>query len=316
MGQDTSIEWTEATWNPIRGCSRISQGCVNCYAEKVAARFSGPGLPYEGLTDKFGRWNGVIRTVPEHLLDPMRWQRPRMVFVNSMSDLFHHSVDLDVIESIFGVMALAQRHTFQVLTKRAGAMRGFMDRTMEAHAAGVHQAAVHATRATDGVGVGREYLNIWGSIDMRPAWPLPNVWLGVSVEDDRVAERIDILRATPAAVRWLSVEPLIGPLNLHGKLDGIDWVVVGGESGPGARECYSAWIADVLQACKDAGVPVFVKQLGAAYSDPINGLAGVQLKVSADAPQPTRRLKHPKGGDMAEWPPEFQVRQWPKGGAR
>lgn len=298
MGDKTGIEWTDATWNPIRGCSRISQGCVNCYAEKVAARFSGPGLAYEGLTDKHGRWNGTIKVVPEHLADPLRWRRRRMVFVNSMSDLFHADVPLDTVETIFGVMALAaERHTFQVLTKRATGMRRFMERAMERHEAGVHQATAHAERAMDALGMKREHINIWPCIDERPSWPLPNVWMGVSVEDERVAHRIEDLQATPAAVRWLSVEPLIGPLDLRGRLDGIHWVVVGGESGPGARECRQEWVADVVRACQAAGVPVFVKQMGAAFRDRA-GQVG---------------LKHPKGANMDEWDPSLRVREFPAG---
>lgn len=296
MGDKTNIEWTDASWNPIRGCSRISQGCVNCYAESWAARFNGPGLPYEGLTTN-GRWNGTIKVVPEHMADPLRWRRKRKIFVNSMSDLFHADVPLDVIETVFGVMALShERHIFQVLTKRAEGMRGFMVRAQDGHDRGVHQSSLSAVRAMDALGIAREHAGIWTHTE-RPSWPLPNVWMGVSVEDERVAHRIEDLQATPAAVRWLSVEPLIGPLDLRGRLDEIHWVVVGGESGPGARECRQEWVADVVHACQIAGVPVFVKQMGAKFRDRA-GQVG---------------LKHPKGADMAQWDPSLRVREFPAG---
>ena len=295
MGDKTGIEWTDATWNPIRGCSRISQGCVNCYAEKVAARFSGPGLAYEGLVNVWGQWNGTIKVVPEHMADPLRWRRRRRIFVNSMSDLFHHDVPLEVIETVFGVMALShERHIFQVLTKRAAAMRQFMVGAQMRHESGVHMATVHAQRAMDELGIKREHINIWPCIHERPSWPLPNVWMGVSVEDERVAHRIGDLQQTPAAVRWLSVEPLIGPLDLRGRLDGIHWVVVGGESGVGARPCREEWVTDVVHACQAAQVPVFVKQLGAVWSG-----AG--------------SVTHRKGADMAEWPEALRVREFPVG---
>ncbi|MBU6280202.1 MAG: DUF5131 family protein [Actinomycetales bacterium] len=335
MGQETNIEWTDATWNPIRGCSRISQGCVNCYAEKVAARFSGPGLPYEGLVTEKGRWNGTVKTVPEKLVEPLRWTRPRMVFANSMSDLFHESLSNLQIAAIFGVMAAATGHTFQVLTKRADRMAEWFKWAEEfaeeqrgiVQAPCTHEAMVRAAYTAIekefGEAIAKRLLaphwkqmqEVQVSDNYGSLWPLPNVWVGVSVESDDTRWRIDMLEQVPAAVKWVSAEPLIGELNpLFSQWAIMDWIVVGGESGPGARPCQSSWVASLAIGANAANVPLFVKQLGAAYSDPINGLAGVQLKVSADAPQPTRRLKHPKGGDMAEWPPEFQVREWPKAG--
>jgi protein gp37 len=280
VSDHSAIEWTDASWNPIRGCSRVSEGCRHCYAEGVAARFAGPGRPYEGLarfTPTGPQWTGKIRLVPEVLEEPLRWKKPRRVFVNSMSDLFHADVPEAFIEEAFGVMAAARRHTFQILTKRAARMREFFE------------------RAPDRAG-------------------LPNVWLGVSVEDQRAAyDRIPELLATPAAVRFLSCEPLLAPLDLehafavrdqHGEPssprcnpDGspaVGWVIAGGESGQRARRCDPAWVLSLVQQCREAGVPVFVKQLGAVWATENNALG--------DA----------KGGNPQEWPSDLRVRQWPE----
>lgn len=283
MSDDTGIEWTDATWNPIRGCSRASEGCRHCYAERVAARFSGPGMPYEGLVrisnTLDGRkpigWNGTVRMVAEHLADPLRWKRPRRVFVNSMSDLFHESLTNEQIAAVFGVMAAAPRHTFQVLTKRARRMREWfawagrldLDR-LQAHAYSAILESDHAGRLAIARGRGQ-------------SWPLPNVWLGVSVENQAAAdERIPELLATPAAVRWISAEPLLGPVNLTSWLwdwsrieseddnggalpprdPRLSWVVAGCESGPGARPCDVAWLRSLRDQCAKAGVAYFVKQ--------------------------------------------------------
>jgi protein gp37 len=338
MGQETSIEWTESSWNPIRGCSRISQGCVHCYAETQAARWSGPGGPYEGLINEKRRWNGVVRMVPEHLTDPLRWSKPRKVFVNSMSDLFHESLSNEQIAAVFGVMAASPRHTFQVLTKRSERMVEWfkwadgefaMSQRGIASAPCTHESVIRAAYSfieeACGEATAKRLLEphwtkmkeVQDSDHWRSLWPLPNVWVGVSVEDQRVAERVEHLSQVPAAVRWVSAEPLIGRLDTDGpEWAEVDWIVVGGESGPGARVCEAQWIYRILFEAEGYRTPVFVKQLGAAYSDPVDGVAGAQLRVHADAPQPTRRLKHPKGGDMSEWPERLQVRQWPKGGTR
>lgn len=203
------IKWCDETWNPIRGCSRVSAGCVNCYAESVAHRFNAPGLPYEGLT-KDGRWNGTVRLVPDHLADPLRWQKPRKIFVNSMSDLFHESLDAKTIATVFGIMAAASRHTFQVLTKRPGRMRRWFD-WIEHNARSV--LFTHADEALTDAGepmFAKTRSNLSGS----GPWPLPNVWLGVSVEDQKTADaRIPILLDTPAAVRFVSYEPALGPVD-------------------------------------------------------------------------------------------------------
>src|SRR5438105_2004044 len=219
MSLNSKIEWTDATWNPIRGCTKISPGCTHCYAETFAERFRGvPGHPYEQGFD--------LKLIPEKLNEPLRWRNPKRVFVNSMSDLFHEGVSEDYIASVARVMQQASWHTFQVLTKRSERMRDLL------------------------------------SGALRFAAELPNVWWGVSVEDRRHGlPRIDHLRAAPAAVRFLSIEPLLedlGELNL----DGIHWVIVGGESGPGARPMNPDWARSIRDQCADASVPFFFKQWG------------------------------------------------------
>jgi protein gp37 len=221
MGSDTKIAWTDATWNPIRGCSVVSEGCKNCYAMGVAARFNGEGQPYEGLAfkskDGHPHWTGKIMLVEKHLYDPLRWQKPKMVFVNSMSDVFHPDVPFEYIDLIFGVMALAQKHTFQVLTKRPERMAEYMN---------FHDRfAKHPPRdLVDRIGRAMNVIEE-KPIDtprMVPGWGenplgcLPNVWMGTSVELQKWAdERIPHLLRVPAVVRFLSCEPLLGPLNLE-----------------------------------------------------------------------------------------------------
>lgn len=291
MGTDTGIEWTNATWNPVRGCSRVSAGCENCYAEKVAGRFSGPGLPYEGLAriGKNGaRWTGKVQVIENHLMDPLRWTKPRRIFVNSMSDLFHEGLGNEEIAAIFGIMASEDRHTFQVLTKRAARMRDWFEWVANGHPAGpLHEVAYRA----------KVILNVDGSvIDRGASWPLPNVWLGVSAEDQATAdERIPLLLETPAAVRWVSAEPLLGSIDFFAflktpprdegltalrspEMPGLDWVVVGSESGPGARPMDLPWAVKIAEDCQEAGVPIFTKQIatpdGRAHGDPKGGDPG------------------------------------------
>lgn len=259
MSDNTKIEWTDATWNPIRGCSRVSEGCRHCYAETVAKRFSGEGQPYEGLIARGGQWNGQIKIV-DHVMDqPLRWQRPRLVFVNSMSDLFHENVPEHVVDRVFSVMALAEKHTFQVLTKRPERMLQYLSQDRRRQWADM---AVH----------------FWGGIDPDALHDsihygdqvLPNVWLGVSVEDQKSAdERIPLLLATPAAVRWISAEPLLGPVDLScwpiygpDREQLLNWVVVGGESGANARPMHPDWARSLRDQCADAGVPFLFKQWG------------------------------------------------------
>tara|TARA_Y100000310_G_C20689853_1_gene821510 strand:- start:2658 stop:3404 length:747 start_codon:yes stop_codon:yes gene_type:complete len=224
MGDKTKIQWTDATWNPTLGCTRVSPGCQHCYAERMAQRQVAMGTAgYEGTVDEHGRWTGKLNCLPDRLDQPLRWKRPRMIFVNSMSDLFHEDVAEKFIGRVFEVMIKAHWHKFQVLTKRSDLMASV---------------------------VGRHIIK-----------PPKNVWLGTSVENADYAHRIGHLRRTPAAVRFLSLEPLLGPLpNLN--LYGIDWVIVGGESGPGARPMHPDWARDIRDQCAGAGVPFFFKQVG------------------------------------------------------
>jgi len=313
MGQKTGIEWTESTWNPIRGCSRVSKGCRNCYAETVANRFKGPGEPYEGLIAKGGQWNGEVKLIEHKLDEPCRWSKPRMIFVNSMSDLFHPAVPFETIAGIFGIMAAASWHTFQVLTKRPERAVEFFDwledhpdrsdfdtrRLQSTYPGAAWQPFLLAQAAADllpnqGTGL---------RVDLKGDWPLPNLWLGVSVEDQATAdERIPLLLETPAAVRWISAEPLLGPIILDDYLfrgdhslretdpmaaamlaesvaDGhgwirpaIDWVVVGGESGPSARPMHPEWARYLRDRCQAAEVPFLFKQWGEFAPSPDGGL--------------------------------------------
>lgn len=470
---ESTIEWTDKTWNPIRGCTRVSSGCVNCYAERTAARFAGPSQPYEGLVSVRSkvsglrydnprgagswsepRWTGKVAFVEDKLDEPLRWRKPARIFVNSMSDLFHEDLTNEQIAAVFSVMAAASHHTFQVLTKRPKRMREFfawLESEWPKQEPGNEGQPLDAN-------VVHEYRRDVGCIpdwfvrngeDFPAAWPLPNVWLGVSVENQKAAdERIPQLLATPAAVRFLSVEPLLGPVDLRGwgddapaaptadtpatwadfvwpewvphdqrrQIEGfwgkgygrspaswladhvqqrvpatgstvtvevdahgwaqvdkmassgltgrylhawnnigriicsdgkvvyasgghgagwlskwlpvgngdystvLHWVIVGGESGPGARPCDLAWIRRVVDDCKSADVPVFVKQLGAA---PVTNLA--PTAETRDGPNGKRQMRMTadfvtvgdrKGGNPDEWPADLRVRQFPKGGAR
>lgn len=218
MADASAIEWTDATWNPVTGCTRITAGCDNCYAARFAERWRGvPGHPFSTGFD--------LTLRPERLDQPLRWRRPRMIFVNSMSDLFHKDVPRAFVDEVFRTMEAAAHHVFQVLTKRSPLMRDYL-------------------------------LARYGSA-RGPA----HIWCGVSVEDDRARARIEHLRASPAGVRFLSVEPLIGALGPV-DLSGIDWVIAGGESGPGARAMRIEWARDVRDQCVDQGVSFFFKQWG------------------------------------------------------
>ncbi len=280
MGETSAIEWTDATWNPIRGCTRVSEGCRHCYAETLAARFSEPGQWGHGLaerTSKGARWTGRIDVAADAtFLAPLRWKRPRRIFVNSLSDLFHEGVPDAVIDRVFAVMALSPQHTFQLLTKRPERMREYL-----------------LSSGPDGEP--REMRWMWESAERgwrdelvrAPSSPLPNVWLGVSVEDQAAADaRIPLLLATPAAKRFLSCEPLLGAVDLkfirslnRGAFDctrpvdrryqnppeilpAIDWVIAGGESGPGARSMHPDWARQLRDQCAAADVPFFFKQWG------------------------------------------------------
>lgn len=289
MGDKTTIGWTDATWNPIRGCSRVSPGCQHCYAETVAGRFCGPGQAYEGLVKITAggdrRWNGEVRMVPEHLGDPLRWRRPRRIFVNSMSDLFHEALTNEQIAAVFGVMAAAPQHTFQVLTKRAERMHAWFawaGREFALRQRGI-TSAPHVFRAMLDAAfeeLGKPHkpaLDASWSAHEDDLWPLPNVWLGVSVEDQERTERIPWLLKTPARIRFLSCEPLLGELDIRqhfgpqslsfsasgrGALArGIDWVIAGAESGRGARPCEVGWLRSLRDQCRAPyAVPFFLKQ--------------------------------------------------------
>jgi protein gp37 len=273
----SKIEWTDATWNPIRGCSKVSTGCANCYAERVASRFNGPGMPYEGTTEN-GRWNGHVKVVDAVMDQPLRWRRPRRVFVNSMSDLFHEKLEFETIAQIFAVMCAAKQHTFQVLTKRPGRMLEFFDWMSSPNMGGCLTPQRKMTLAINHKMGGRAP---GGRLTEESSWPLPNVWLGVSVEDQKTAdERIELLLQTPAAIRWISAEPLVGPISLrwgkwhpwkntpgsvnneYDSAKDLNWVVTGGESGPGARPADPKWYQELRDQCTAAGVPFFFKQWG------------------------------------------------------
>jgi protein gp37 len=222
----SAIEWTEATWNPTTGCDRVSAGCDNCYALTLAKRLKAMGsAKYQNDGDPRTSGPGFGLSVhPDALAVPLGWRAPRTVFVNSMSDLFHARVPLDYVRQVFDVIARTPQHTYQVLTKRARRLRQVADR-----------------------------------LD----WPA-NLWMGVSVESGKELPRVDDLRLVPAAVRFLSCEPLLGPLDGL-DLTGIDWAIVGGESGPGARPMDLAWATDVIEQCQQAGTAAFVKQLGSSW---------------------------------------------------
>jgi len=214
MATKSSIEWTESTWNPLTGCSKVSPGCKNCYAERMANRLKAMGQP--------NYVNGFNLTIHPHTIElPLKWKKPQMIFVNSMSDLFHESVPVDFIHQIFDVMHKASWHTFQILTKRSL-------RLLE--------------------------------LDNKISWPM-NVWMGVSVENSEYTYRINHLRSTHAQIKFMSLEPLLGPVeNLN--LTEIDWVIVGGESGPGARPIHEEWITNIRDQCLISQIPFFFKQWG------------------------------------------------------
>jgi protein gp37 len=313
MSGESSIEWTDATWNPIRGCSRVSPGCENCYAERTAARFGGKGLAYEGLATigKNGpRWTGAVQLVMEHLDDPIRWRRGRRIFVNSMSDLFHERLTDETIALVFAVMAMAPHHTFQVLTKRPERMEAWFASGRDLTVAGIKALATMGK-------LGARWKQ--DAFPELPAWPLPNVWLGTTVEDQKRAdERIPHLLSTPAAVRFLSCDPLLEHVDLFaflktdlrdrslvalGAAPGVDWCIVGGESGPGARGFSVEWARSIVKQCRAAGVPVFVKQMGARpMAMSFLGKSGVDVV----------RLESRKGNNPAEWPEDLRLREMPE----
>jgi protein gp37 len=229
---ETQIEWTDATWNPVAGCSVLSAGCTNCYAMQMAKRLEAMHVgKYKGLTRRSGRrtvWTGIVREDPSALAIPQGWKKPRKVFVNSMSDLFHSGVSDAFIQKVWHVMGDTPRHNYQILTKRPDRMAAYV--------------AKHFPRA------------------------LPNVWLGTSIENDDVVDRIEMLRTVPAAIRFISFEPLIGSVG-NISLRGIDWAIVGGESGPAARPIREEWIDEIYSQCQRQGTAFFFKQWGTWGAD-------------------------------------------------
>ena len=329
----TKIEWTDETWNVVTGCTKVSPGCDNCYAETFSERFRGTaGHHFETGFDLTPR--------PERMTLPFSWRKPRRVFVNSMSDLFHKDIPSDYIARAFAIMALTPQHTYQVLTKRHGRMRSLLgDCTCgNGHAPGVHFRSAMAWAVSKanpdripGVPDDAEQ-----RVYHETPWPLPNVWLGVSIEDQKRADlRIPALLETPAAVRFLSCEPLLGPVDLfagdhsaHERdfdgnddyicLDcsteerhvpwrvidrtnlGIDWVIVGGESGRGARPMEPGWASSLVQQCQDSKTAVFVKQLGSVWARDFT-VAGRSVAAHGDT----------KGGNPDHWPADLRVREYP-----
>ena len=258
---NTAIEWTDATWNPITGCSKVSEGCRNCYAAALAPRLAAMGQ--DGYTNLPWTKPNAPRNVklhPSRLDGPLRWTRPRRIFVNSMSDLFHELVPFEFIDRVFAVMALAPRHTFQVLTKRPERMAEYLSLENRPERA---LAILGAMREFMASGKSHASNQATSSYLDRQEVPLPNVWLGTSVEDSQVLGRADHLRQVPAAVRFLSCEPLIGPLD-ELDLTGVHWVIVGGESGAGHRLIEKQWVQGIRAQAQAAGAAFFFKQWGGA----------------------------------------------------
>lgn len=336
MGSKSSIEWTDATWTPIRvrsadgervgwGCEKVSDGCKNCYAETLNKRL-GTGLPYAV--------GAVTKAVGEYFLDekmltaPLRWRKPRRVFVCSMTDLFGEWVPFEWIDRMFAVMALTPQHTYQVLTKRPERMREYIQRHSALPLAGTFNDLF-----TFGHRLGMQEIPT-AAIEAWRGWPLPNVWLGTSVEDQASADvRLPELLATPAAVRFVSYEPALSAVDFRPYLgyqaDSAsaggqrDLIIVGGESGPGARPFDVTWARSTVAQCRAAGVACFVKQLGKVVIDrndagfegdtPTSWPAGTEHNAGASRQGAPVRvfLKDRKGGDMAEWPEDLRVREMP-----
>lgn len=302
MSANSKIEWTDRTWNPVSGCSKVSPGCAHCYAEGIAERFRG-GKAFP---------NGFDVTLrPEKLDEPLRWRKPARVFVNSMSDLFHEDVPFDFVSAVFGVMASSPRHTFQILTKRPERMLDWFRQvqTDEAGPGWAHLGHRYLALISEAAWLIREAAGepedlheehydrlavraLHGEAEDPNPWPLPNVWLGVSVESPTFVNRIEILKQVPAAVRFVSFEPLLRDMPVL-DLRGIDWAIVGGESGPGARPMSPQWIRGIARACDRADAALFVKQMGSHWAR-------------------AYRSTDPKGGNPEEWEPSLRRREFPE----
>lgn len=355
----TNIEWADRVWNPITGCSKVSQGCKFCYAEVMAKRTFGRLYPPvyigPGCDEPADEWRARrftdVQTHADRLDAPLRWRKPSRIFVNSMSDLFHEDVPDAFIDKVFAVMALAPMHTFLVLTKRPERMRVYLSdqRDLKVWNSAWNvcewfpEAQQNTRHAVEAVARYRDPKH-------EERWPLPNVWLGVSVEDQATADaRIPLLLQTPAAVRWVSAEPLLGPVDLSESMEGyelgqqyldakargdvvealrlirhgepgIDWCVVGGESGPKARSCDVPWVRSVVEQCQSASVPVFVKQLGrwpVAYrnENEHGGRGWGRLFHDSHGQTPTGEwglfTSDRKGAAMDDWPSDLRVREYP-----
>ena len=289
MSDKSDIAWTDSTWNPVTGCTKVSAGCKHCYAEREWTRLSANPK----ASDYFDRIFTDVQAHIHRLDQPLRWRRPRRIFVNSMSDLFHDLVYPEFIDQVLAVMMLSPQHTFQVLTKRPERMRGYLaDPDLYSRV---------LTRAND-IRFNYPQLHLENvPVDNPTTGFARHIWWGVSVEDQEAADaRIPILLETPAAVRWVSLEPLLGPVDLGIWLGPdpatkIAWVVCGGESGPGARVFRVEWAREILRQCRAADVPFFMKQMGAAFNDG----------------RFTLRLRHRAGADPDEWPEDLRVREYP-----
>jgi protein gp37 len=324
MGRTTGIEWTDSTWNPIRGCSRVSEGCRNCYAERTAARFSGKGQPYEGLAEikhirrpngqtetTEARWTGAVQFVEKHLHDPLRWKAPKKIFVNSMSDLFHEAVTVHQVYQIFMVMWAAHWHTFQVLTKRPERMFSLVSAWLKADIALMKAFAPDALPGGGGI--------------PRDSEPLSNVWFGVSVENQETANyRIPILLKTPAQVRFVSYEPALGPVDFsqirypdHPDISmlplnrvvppHLDWVICGGESGSFGRPMHPDWARTVRDQCQRADIPFFFKQWGEwAPEGPID-YRQCAVSDGGKVVEPVVIEEFPKWCDDSNWQVMYRV---------
>lgn len=314
MSDKTGIEWTDATWNPVVGCAHVSPGCDHCYAAREAAgRLSGllpdqyAGLAVRPADGGPARFTGEVRLLADRLDHPIRLKRPRRIFVNSMSDLFHKDVPDEFIARVFAVMACAPQHQFQVLTKRPQRMEALLGADYSFQEGMSFTMLVHD--AIEALGHREACYD---------TWPLPNVWLGVSIENDRYAWRADYLRNTPAAVRWISAEPLLGPLPSL-DLTGIDWLVAGGESGPGARPMHPDWVRDLRDRCTDLTCPECDGRVTAGDPDSVLccwcsgkpfGTAFLFKQAGAVLGKEWG-CRHRAGGDIDEWPDEFKIREYP-----
>lgn len=310
MGDKSKIEWTDATWNPVTGCTKVSQGCKYCYAERQFPRVYKKDM--RQFTD--------VMCHPERLVHPIRWKNPRKIFVNSMSDLFHEDVPFQFIASVFAIMGVTTRHTYQILTKRPKRMLEFFEWAHEEIPAYVYADEKIFDHFPNDIEWKPLRGNHGGYDNCGPAYPYENVWIGVSVEDQETAnERIPLLLQAPAAVRWISAEPLLGPIDLYEagmKLDGklnhftgerafLKWVVVGGESGPKARPMHPQWVKDIRDQCVTADIPFLFKQWGQWVPVDLTTSNGITdwmiVDKAGDIDIPDNRTPREDLGEIAMW---------------